>query len=193
MCKRKRAEGLDKGSARQGPAKAGPATAQGRQPDHILYRKQQAQHSMFMGDHSKKYKASQGEEPVTLIVTSWCYSCHLHGVWDHKFLQNGRNVPRAGRAKCCSKISSANLLTAEPPRAKSTPVPGPSLATLWSFGLMAIRHLCTPWSFIALERPLSAFPNPVPGKQVKMQVQQETRKLILHAHLFRLFTALWQT
>lgn len=139
-----------------------------------------------MGDHSKKHKAPQAEEPVALVAISRCYSCYLHGIWDHKFLQNGRDVLRArelghrqaqwraGRENCCSQISSANLLTTQPPRVQSTSVPSPSLATLQPFGRTASLHptgihsaggatVCLP--------PACAW-----GVALKMQVQQETRK-----------------
>lgn len=144
MCKRKRAERLYKRSTHQGPAKAGPATEEGWQHKHILHPEQQARANLC----KKKYEDTQSEESVMLIVIFWCYFCHLHGDRNHRFLQSGRDVPKnklghvqatAESWKTCSRISSANILTPQPLRVKSTSVPGSSPAALWSFGISASR------------------------------------------------------
>lgn len=153
MCKRKRAEGLDKRSTHQGPAKAGPATARGWQ--HILYPEQQAQ-----ANHYKKKKKNiktlkqRNLLPLLLFlgITFVIYMefevmnfCKMGGM-SLRTSKSGHVWATAESWKTCSGISSANLLTPQPPRVKSSSVPSPSLAVLWSFGHTAPLHLTAIYS-----------------------------------------------
>jgi len=66
MCQKKKAEGLDKESTCQGPAKARPATAQGQQPEHSCT--ENREHSTFMGDHSKNTKPLKQRNLFPLLL-----------------------------------------------------------------------------------------------------------------------------
>lgn len=137
---------------------------------------------------------------MLLLSSTWNLKSQVSAKWEGcpKSTRVGSQAGngRAGRETCCSEISSASCLTSQPwgLRIKSTSVLGPSLAMLQSVRLMAIQYLCTPWSFIALERLFSAFPSPVPGKQLKMKVQQETEnKSSMLISFDSSLMALWQT